>query len=60
MLEVSVGERTFASAAHVDANADKAAGNYGMAAQSVGDGSREAAAGVGIWFFVMERRRGLV
>jgi hypothetical protein len=35
------------------AGADKVAGNYNMAVQSVGDGSREAAAGIAIWFFCL-------
>ena len=33
------------------AAADKAAGNYNMAVQAIGDGFHEAAAGIGVWFF---------
>jgi hypothetical protein len=37
--------------ANATAGADKAAGSYSMTVQSVGAGSREAAAGVAVWFF---------
>lgn len=37
--------------AGTSASADHAAGTYDMAAQSIGDGSHDAAAGVAVWFF---------
>jgi hypothetical protein len=37
--------------ASATAGADKVAGNYNLAVQSIGDGSHEAAGGVAVWFF---------
>ncbi len=41
----------FQSAANTEGSADKGAGTYHLAVQSIGDGSFEVAAGVGMWFF---------
>jgi hypothetical protein len=42
---------SFQSATNAEASADKGAGTYHLAVQSIGNGSLDVAAGVGIWFF---------